>query len=128
MIIDILYNLHVYFFIQKNGALSYFAPPLSDDDFNKQVGKYSQSIFMSQSTRALTATSVGNLVVWDTNKPLTKGRSDNYERPSQEDVNIKFDIIDLYLLQDITYLVQMVCCCLHVSTESVIDLAIFEIH
>ena len=50
------------------------APPLSDDDFNKQVGRYSQSIYMRNSTRALTATSVGNLVVWDTNKPHNKGK------------------------------------------------------
>ena len=52
--------------------MKYFAPPLSDDDFNKPVGRFSQSIFLQQSTRVLTATSIGNLVVWDTNKPLTK--------------------------------------------------------
>ena len=61
--------------MQKAGALEYFAPPLSDDDFNKPVGKYSQSIFLGNTTRALTATSIGNLVVWDTNKPLTKGKA-----------------------------------------------------
>ncbi|KAK6192834.1 hypothetical protein SNE40_004236 [Patella caerulea] len=53
-------------------CLEYFAPPLSDQDFNKQVGNYSQSIFQSNSSRALTGTSIGNLVVWDNNKPLTK--------------------------------------------------------
>ena len=54
--------------------MEYFAPPLTDQDFNKQVGRYSQSIFQRNSSRALTATSIGNLVVWDNNKPVTKGR------------------------------------------------------
>lgn len=52
--------------------MEYFAPPLTDQDFNKPVGRYSQSIFQRNSTRVLTSTSIGNLVVWDTNKPLTK--------------------------------------------------------
>lgn len=62
----------VIFYSWKGGSMRYFAPPLSDDDFNKPVGKFSQSIFLQHSTRVLTATSIGNLVVWDTNKPLTK--------------------------------------------------------
>jgi len=48
-------------------------PPLTDEDFNKPVGRYSQSIFQLDCPRALTATSIGNLVVWDNNKPLPKG-------------------------------------------------------
>lgn len=52
--------------------MEYFAPPLTDQDFNKPVGRYSQAIFQRNSTRVLTSTSIGNLVVWDTNKPLTK--------------------------------------------------------
>lgn len=63
---------------QEGGKIEYFAPPLTDEDFNKPVGRYSQSIFLSNSTRALTATSYGNLVVWDTNKPLTKGMNMNF--------------------------------------------------
>ena len=54
--------------------MSYYAPPLTDQDFNKQVGRYSQSIFQRNSSRALTATTIGNLVVWDNNKPVTKGK------------------------------------------------------
>ena len=54
--------------------MQYYAPPLTDEDFNKPVGRYSQSIFQTQSSRALTATSIGNLVVWDNNKPVTKGQ------------------------------------------------------
>lgn len=52
--------------------MEYYAPPLTDQDFNKQVGRYSQSIFQRNSSRVLTATHIGNLVVWDNNKPLTK--------------------------------------------------------
>ncbi|KAK2172977.1 hypothetical protein NP493_913g01059 [Ridgeia piscesae] len=54
------------------GNIEYFAPPLGDEDFNKPVGKYSQSIFLANCSKALTATSFGNLVVWSANKPLTK--------------------------------------------------------
>ncbi|XP_064647461.1 cilia- and flagella-associated protein 251-like [Lineus longissimus] len=62
----------VIFYSWKNEKMQYFAPPLSDRDFNKPVGKYSQTIYQRNSSRALTATSIGNLVVWDSNKPLTK--------------------------------------------------------
>ncbi|XP_013416583.1 cilia- and flagella-associated protein 251 isoform X1 [Lingula anatina] len=62
----------VIFYSWSSGQLEYFAPPLQDEDFNKQVGRYSQTIYQTNSSRALTATSVGNLVVWDNNKPLTK--------------------------------------------------------
>ncbi|KAH3752677.1 hypothetical protein DPMN_187301 [Dreissena polymorpha] len=62
----------VIFYSWSNGHMEYFAPPLTDQDFNKQVGRYSQSIFQRNSSRALTATSIGNLVVWDNNKPITK--------------------------------------------------------
>lgn len=62
----------VIFYNWSNGHMEYFAPPLTDQDFNKPVGRYSQSIFQKNSSRALTATSIGNLVVWDNNKPVTK--------------------------------------------------------
>ena len=34
--------------------------------FNKPVGKLTQSVFQSVNNRALTGTSLGNLVVWQT--------------------------------------------------------------
>ena len=71
--------------------MEYFAPPLTDQDFNKAVGRYSQSIFQRNSSRALTATSIGNLVVWDNNKPVTKGRS----RASVQLLQIRRDIEDI---------------------------------
>ncbi|KAL3856807.1 hypothetical protein ACJMK2_011524 [Sinanodonta woodiana] len=65
-------DTQVIFYEWDTGRMEYFAPPLTDHDFNKPVGRYSQSIFQLKSSRALTATSIGNLVVWDSNKPLTK--------------------------------------------------------
>ena len=44
----------------------YFAPVLNDASFNKPVGNLTQSVFQSRSDRALTGTSLGNLVVWKT--------------------------------------------------------------
>ena len=48
--------------VQGEGSLEYFAPPLTDQDFNKPVGKFSQTIYLQNSTRALTATSLGKFV------------------------------------------------------------------
>ncbi|XP_052797898.1 cilia- and flagella-associated protein 251-like isoform X2 [Mya arenaria] len=70
----------VVFYNWSNGHMEYFAPPLTDQDFNKQVGRYSQSIFQANSSRALTATSIGNLVVWDNNKPVTKEQMEEIYR------------------------------------------------
>ncbi|XP_025089746.1 cilia- and flagella-associated protein 251-like isoform X2 [Pomacea canaliculata] len=62
----------IIFYHWEERFIEYFVPPLTDEDFNRPVGRYSQSVYMSNSSRALTATSIGNLVVWDNNKPLTK--------------------------------------------------------
>ena len=58
------------FLLQDKKSVKYFAPTLTDEDFNKQVGRYSESIFVPGTNRALTATSVGNLVVWQPNKGI----------------------------------------------------------
>lgn len=55
----------VVFYSWNENTLEYVAPPLTDKDFNRSVGQYSQSIFQLQSPRALTATSCGNIVVWE---------------------------------------------------------------
>jgi WD40 repeat protein/Ca2+-binding EF-hand superfamily protein len=59
----------VVFYDWNEGELNYCAPELSDKDFNKPVGLYSQSIYHPSSTQALTATSQGNIAVW---KPPTE--------------------------------------------------------
>ncbi|XP_033747234.1 cilia- and flagella-associated protein 251-like isoform X1 [Pecten maximus] len=65
----------VVFFHWSDKHMEYFAPPLTDQDFNKPVGRYSQSIFQRNSSRVYSGTSIGNLVVWDNNKPVTKLKS-----------------------------------------------------
>jgi hypothetical protein len=47
-------------------GFTYFAPVLNDASFNKPVGSLTQSVFQTKSNRALTGTSLGNLVVWKT--------------------------------------------------------------
>jgi len=59
--------------VQLGGKLEYYAPPLTDEDFNKAVGKFSQTVFLRNCSRALTATSIGNMIVWDANKFVTLG-------------------------------------------------------
>ncbi|XP_074641054.1 cilia- and flagella-associated protein 251-like [Tubulanus polymorphus] len=66
----------IIFYSYKNGELVYYAPALSDKDFNKPVGKYSQSVFQKGGSRALTATSLGNLVVWENIKPSPESSPD----------------------------------------------------
>ncbi|XP_032233978.2 cilia- and flagella-associated protein 251 [Nematostella vectensis] len=55
----------VVFYSLVEGSLEFVAPPLTDKDFNRSVGQYSQSVFQDNCTRALTATSCGNIVVWE---------------------------------------------------------------
>ncbi|XP_067932083.1 cilia- and flagella-associated protein 251-like [Watersipora subatra] len=73
----------VIFYAWGGGVIEYFCPPLTDDDFNKPVGKYTQSIFLENTNKCLTATSLGNLVVWASNKPLTKA-VDNEPTPNKK--------------------------------------------
>lgn len=80
---QILYD----FFFQESGKLVIQAPPLTDEDFNKPVGRFSQSIFQAGTSRALTATSIGNLVVWDTVRPkFQRGKKTNYSSPREAHV------------------------------------------
>ncbi|XP_070205737.1 cilia- and flagella-associated protein 251-like isoform X2 [Littorina saxatilis] len=65
-------DTQVLFFTWAERSMKFYDPPLTDEDFNKPVGRFSMSIYQTNSSRALTATSIGNLVVWDNNKPLTK--------------------------------------------------------
>ncbi|XP_035690518.1 cilia- and flagella-associated protein 251-like [Branchiostoma floridae] len=63
----------VIFYSWKGGKLEYYAPELDDSTFNRAVGQYSQSIFQFDlGTRAFTATSVGNIVVWDSKRPSSE--------------------------------------------------------
>nr|XP_015221480.1 PREDICTED: WD repeat-containing protein 66 [Lepisosteus oculatus]XP_015221481.1 PREDICTED: WD repeat-containing protein 66 [Lepisosteus oculatus]XP_015221482.1 PREDICTED: WD repeat-containing protein 66 [Lepisosteus oculatus]XP_015221483.1 PREDICTED: WD repeat-containing protein 66 [Lepisosteus oculatus] len=56
----------VVFYSWDNDKLKYTVPQLTDKTFNKTVGSFSHSVFHSGPSLAFTATSAGNLVVWDT--------------------------------------------------------------
>jgi hypothetical protein len=43
----------------------YYSPPLRSKDFKQSIGDFSMSIFVPGSQQALTATSDGDIVVWD---------------------------------------------------------------
>ncbi|XP_036369250.1 cilia- and flagella-associated protein 251-like isoform X1 [Octopus sinensis] len=66
---------HVIFYqlVERSLELKWFCPGLTDQDFNVPVGKYSQSIFQYMKNRALTATSLGNLVIWETQPSHVEG-------------------------------------------------------
>jgi WD40 repeat protein len=63
----------VIFFSSESGGLKHHAPELDDKTFNKIVGHFSQSVFIPSTTRAMTATSTGNVVVWDHARPEGPG-------------------------------------------------------
>ncbi|KAK6306381.1 hypothetical protein J4Q44_G00233060 [Coregonus suidteri] len=55
----------VLFYTRDKQHLDYIAPDLLDKTFNKVVGMLSQSVFHWRGLQALSATSAGNLVLWD---------------------------------------------------------------
>lgn len=62
-------NQIIFFKWDANGNITFHAPKLNDEDFNKTVGTYSQSVFHQKSSEAFTATSCGNIVVWTVQSP-----------------------------------------------------------
>ncbi|KAF6775838.1 hypothetical protein AHF37_04737 [Paragonimus kellicotti] len=58
----IFYNWNV------NGGIHAYAPPLTDEDFDKKVGNFVSSRYVPESNVAITATTQGLLVVWETDK------------------------------------------------------------
>ncbi|XP_051981544.1 cilia- and flagella-associated protein 251-like [Xyrauchen texanus] len=55
----------VLFFNWERGHLEYSAPEMSNKTFNVVLGSLSQSIFHCNGVQAFTATSAGNIVLWD---------------------------------------------------------------
>ncbi|KAA0717305.1 Cilia- and flagella-associated protein 251 [Triplophysa tibetana] len=55
----------VLFYNWEKECLEYSAPDISNKTLNVVLGSLSQSIFQCEGVRALTATSKGNIVVWD---------------------------------------------------------------
>ncbi|KAF5400599.1 WD repeat-containing protein 66 [Paragonimus heterotremus] len=58
----IFYNWNI------NGEIYAYAPPLTDEDFDKKVGNFVGSCYVPESNVAITATTQGLLVVWETDK------------------------------------------------------------
>ncbi|KFQ26000.1 WD repeat-containing protein 66, partial [Merops nubicus] len=56
----------VIFYLWGDAGLQYGAPILSSRTFHSPVGRFSQSVFHFNNSQALTGTSAGKLVVWDT--------------------------------------------------------------
>ncbi|XP_063081650.1 cilia- and flagella-associated protein 251 isoform X2 [Cavia porcellus] len=54
-----------YWWHEEKDTLVYSAPLLTENTFNKLVGKFSQSVFHPNSSQILSATWEGKLVVWD---------------------------------------------------------------
>lgn len=58
----------VYFWSSQNPSskrFKYYSPPLRSKDFKQSVGNFVMSVFVPGSLQALTATSDGDVVVWD---------------------------------------------------------------
>ena len=53
------------FWTWQNASMKYFSPQVKSTDFKQPIGKFTQSIFLPESKSALTATSDGDVVVWD---------------------------------------------------------------
>lgn len=49
----------------SSGRFKYYSPPLRSRDFKQSVGDFVMSVFVPGSMQALTATTDGDLVVWD---------------------------------------------------------------
>ncbi|KFP24469.1 WD repeat-containing protein 66, partial [Colius striatus] len=64
----------VLFYLWDDGGLQYGAPLLSRKTFRSVVGHFSQSAFHFNSCQALTATSAGKMVVWDTGGPCSPSK------------------------------------------------------
>lgn len=55
----------VIFWNWEQRKLNFYSPPLSQRDFKQSVGAFTQSVFIPDSTQAVTATVDGDLVLWD---------------------------------------------------------------
>lgn len=49
----------------EDGALKFYSPAISSKEFLTPVGRFTQSIFIPNSTQAVTATEDGDVLLWD---------------------------------------------------------------
>lgn len=50
---------------------TYYAPPITSTDFNQKLGAFTETIFLSNTTQAISGTLLGQLVVWESTESAT---------------------------------------------------------
>ncbi|XP_048412267.2 cilia- and flagella-associated protein 251 isoform X2 [Stegostoma tigrinum] len=92
----------VVFYTWKDNQLEFASPILTDETFNKIVGLYSQSVFHLTPSQVLTATSVGNLVIWDTvNAPqIQLDAVKSHKKKALKLMNLQSDSITVVTVSD----------------------------
>jgi len=63
-----VHRRRVYFWSSQSATsrrFKYYSPPLRSKDFKQSVGDFVMSVFVPGSLQALTATTDGDVVVWD---------------------------------------------------------------
>ena len=55
----------VIFWSFATGVLTYYSPPLGEHDFKQPIGALTQSCFIPNSSKAVSATADGDVVLWD---------------------------------------------------------------
>jgi WD40 repeat protein/Ca2+-binding EF-hand superfamily protein len=55
----------VIFWNCEGDALKFYSPPISKRDFKQPVGMFTQSVFLPETTQAVSATVDGDVVLWD---------------------------------------------------------------
>ncbi|GCC24021.1 hypothetical protein chiPu_0002420 [Chiloscyllium punctatum] len=92
----------VVFYTWKDNQLEFASPILTDETFNKIVGLYSQSVFHLTPSQVLTATSAGNLVIWDTvSAPqIQLDAVKSYKKKALKLMNLQSDSITVVTVSD----------------------------
>uniref|UniRef100_UPI00398E5429 cilia- and flagella-associated protein 251 isoform X2 n=1 Tax=Pristiophorus japonicus TaxID=55135 RepID=UPI00398E5429 len=92
----------VVFYSWKENQLEFASPILTDQTFNKIVGLYSQSVFHLIPSQVLTATSAGNLVIWDTAQTpqIQSDAVKSYKKKALKLVNLQNDSITVVTVSD----------------------------
>lgn len=69
----------VVFWNWQHRRFKFYSPPLSQSDFKQEIGAFTQTVFIPESTQAVTGTADGDIVLWD--RSLV-GLGDGFGRPT----------------------------------------------
>ncbi|KAH9123553.1 hypothetical protein AeMF1_005476 [Aphanomyces euteiches] len=70
----------VIFWNWAHHQLQFYSPPLSQKDFKQTIGAFTQSLFVPDSSQAITATEDGDLILWDTAQVQTATTSSHADK------------------------------------------------